>query len=94
MKIFNKVSIVILATAFIFSLIPPIIAFAETPPPLGSILTNNFVILGETGITNAGHGSSIIGNIGNSPGTAAQMDNVFCSEITGFIYGADAAYGR
>jgi hypothetical protein len=92
MKIFNKVSIVILATAFIFSLIPPIIAFAETPPPLGSILTNNFVILGETGITNAGHGSSIIGNIGNSPGTAAQMDNVFCSEITGFIYGADAAY--
>lgn len=92
MKIFNKVSIVILAIAFIFSLTPPIIAFAETAPPLGSIITNNFVILGETGITNAGHGSSITGNVGNSPGTAAQMNNVFCSEITGTIYGVNAAY--
>lgn len=92
MKIFNRVSIVILAIAFIFSLTPPIIAFAETAPPLGSILTHNFVILGETGITNEGHGSSIIGNIGNSAGTAAQMDGVWCSEIDGTIYGVDAAY--
>ncbi|PIU38781.1 MAG: hypothetical protein COT01_04825, partial [Piscirickettsiaceae bacterium CG07_land_8_20_14_0_80_44_28] len=32
------------------------------------------------------------GNIGASPITAAAMDNVFCTEITGTIYGANAAY--
>ncbi|TSC82177.1 MAG: Ig-like, group 2, partial [Parcubacteria group bacterium Gr01-1014_20] len=55
-----------------------------------------FVILSKTGITNTGsHASVITGNIGSSPITAAAMDGVFCSgpdEITGTIYGVDAAY--
>jgi hypothetical protein len=67
-------------------------AATATLVPLSSILTNNFVILTETGITNAGHGSTIIGNVGNSSGTATQMNDVFCSEITGTIYGADSTY--
>src|SRR5450830_9605 len=66
---------------------------AQAPINLLSILTNNFVILTKTGITNTGsHTSAITGNIGASPVTAAAMSNVFCSEITGTIYGVDAAY--
>lgn len=66
---------------------------AQAPVNLLSVLTNNFVILTKTGITNTGtHGSAITGNIGASPITAAAMSNVFCSEITGTIYGVDAAY--
>ena len=65
----------------------------QAPVNLLSILTNNFVILTQTGITNTGsHGSVITGNIGASPITTAAMSNVFCSEITGTIYGVDAAY--
>lgn len=63
------------------------------PVNLLSIATNNFILLSESGITNTGsHLSAITGNIGASPITAAAMDNVFCSEITGTIYGVDAAY--
>jgi Ice-binding-like len=63
------------------------------PVDLLSVSTNNFVILTETGITNTGsHTSVITGNIGSSPITAAAMNNVFCSEITGTIFGVDAAY--
>ncbi|MDA3835952.1 MAG: ice-binding family protein, partial [Spirochaetales bacterium] len=51
------------------------------------------MILAETGITDTGsHTSAITGDIGNSPDTAAQMDGVWCSQITGTIYGVDAAY--
>lgn len=65
----------------------------QAPVNLLSILTNNFVALTQTGITNTGaHLSVITGNIGASPITAAAMDNVFCTEITGTIYGVDAAY--
>ena len=65
------------------------------PAPVNmlSIATNNFAILTKTGITNTGsHLTAITGNIGSSPITSAAMDNVFCSEITGTIYGVDAAY--
>ncbi len=67
----------------------------QSPEPvdLSSVLTNTFAILSKSGITNTGsHTSVITGNIGSSPITAAAMDNVFCSEITGTIYGVDAAY--
>jgi hypothetical protein len=53
----------------------------------------NFVILSKTGITNTGsHLSVITGDIGSSPIAATAMNNVFCSEITGTIYGVDATY--
>lgn len=51
----------------------------------------NFAILSESGITNV-HTSTINGNIGSSPIAASAMDNVFCSEINGTIYGVDATY--
>jgi hypothetical protein len=50
-----------------------------------------FSILTGTGITSVPT-STIIGTIGSSPITAAAMDDVSCSEVTGFIYGVDAAY--
>lgn len=68
-------------------------AAAAGPAPVVLGGAGNFVMLTKTGITNTGsHASAITGNIGSSPITAAAMDNVFCSEMTGFIYGADAAY--
>jgi hypothetical protein len=63
------------------------------PVDLLSITTNNFAILTKTGITNTGsHSSTITGNIGSSPIGGSAMDNVFCSEITGSIFGVDATY--
>jgi Ice-binding-like len=57
------------------------------------LTAGNFVILTSAGITNTGgHTTAITGDIGSSPITGAAMDNVFCSEITGTIYGVDAAY--
>lgn len=68
-------------------------AAAAGPAPVVLGGAGNFVILTKTGITNTGsHTSAITGNIGSSPITAAAMDNVFCAEMTGLIYGADAAY--
>ncbi len=64
---------------------------AEGPGPIKLRTAGDFVVLTKTGITNV-HTSAITGNIGASPITAAAMDNVFCTEITGTIYGADNAY--
>ncbi|WP_019556454.1 ice-binding family protein [Thiomicrorhabdus arctica] len=64
---------------------------AKGPAPVNLSTAGDFVILTKTGITNVPI-SAITGNIGASPITAAAMDNVTCSEMTGFIYGADAAY--
>ncbi len=63
------------------------------PAPVVLGTAGSFVILTKTGITNtASHTSAVSGNIGASPVTSAAMDNVFCSEITGTIYGVDATY--
>lgn len=64
---------------------------AQGPAPVNLRTAGNFVILTKTGTTNV-HSSAITGNLGASPITAAAMDNVFCTEITGTIYGSDAAY--
>jgi ice-binding like protein/Big-like domain-containing protein len=66
-------------------------AVAKGPEPVNLRTAGDFVILTKTGITNVPV-SSITGNIGASPITAAAMDNISCTEITGTIYGADAAY--
>src|SRR6185369_15853409 len=94
MKKFNKNSIVtVLAVSLVFGLIGPLAALAAGPTPINLLSSGNFVLLSKTGITNTGsHTSVITGNIGSSPITAAAMSNVFCSEITGTIYGVDAAY--
>lgn len=67
------------------------VAVASGPSPVNLLTAGNFVILTKTGITNV-HTSAITGHIGASPITAAANDNVFCTEITGTIYGADAGY--
>ena len=71
----------------------PALAFAAGPAPVDLLSAGNFAILSKTGITNTGsHTTVITGNIGSSPITAAAMNNVFCSEIIGTIYGVNAAY--
>ncbi len=66
---------------------------AQGPAPVNLRTAGDFVILTKAGITNTdSHLSDITGNIGTSPITAAAMDNVWCSEITGVIYGVDPAY--
>jgi len=67
------------------------VATASGPAAVNLRTAGNFAILSKSGITNV-HASVITGHIGASPITAAAMDNVFCSEITGTIYGANAAY--
>lgn len=66
-------------------------SIATGPAPINLRTAGDFVILTKTGITNV-HTSDITGNVGASPITAAAMNNVFCSEIDGTIYGSDAAY--
>jgi hypothetical protein len=51
-----------------------------------------FVILaGTPAITDAGNASVITGNVGLSPRTSADI-GLFCPQVTGTIYGVDAAY--
>lgn len=64
---------------------------ATGPVAVNLLSAGDFVILSKAGITNS-HTSAITGNIGASPITAAAMDTVFCTEITGIIYGSNAAY--
>ncbi len=64
----------------------------NSPSPVNLLSAANFTILSQTGITDTGsHSSKILGNIGSSAITSAAI-GVFCSEITGKIYGVDAAY--
>jgi len=82
-----------LAAVFVFGFLGTGTALAAGPAAVNLLSAANFVVISETGITNTGsHTSVITGNIGSSPITAASMDGVFCSEITGTIYGVDAAY--
>lgn len=85
--------IISVAVSFVFGLIGPTTALAAGPASVNLLSAGNFAILSETGITNTGsHACAITGNIGSSPITAAAMDNVFCSEIAGTIYGVNAGY--
>jgi len=79
-----------LASDYVWSFTTDLVA-AKGPDPVDLKTAANFVILTKTGTTNV-HASAITGNMGASPITAAAMDNVFCSEITGTIFGSDAAY--
>ncbi len=71
----------------------PLVVLAAGPAPINLLSASNFSILTQTGITDTGsHSSSITGNVGSSPITAAAMTTLFCSELSGTMYGVDAAY--
>jgi uncharacterized repeat protein (TIGR01451 family) len=86
----NNIIISIVSFLVVLGLIGPITTFAATATgvPLGSIDTNNIVVLGKTAITDV-PASIITGNIGISPATGAQI-GVTCPEISGSIYTVDA----
>lgn len=97
MKKFNKKLIIsVIIASFVSSMIgltEPKTASAVGPSAVNLFSAENFSIISKAGITNTGsHASLITGNIGSSPISSTGMDNVFCSEITGTIYGVDAAY--
>lgn len=84
---------VIAVFSLMAGLAAPLAVLAAGPAPVDLLSLDNFAIVSKTGITDTGsHASSITGNIGSSPVTAAAMNGVFCSEMTGTIYGVDAAY--
>lgn len=92
-KITQQVMAGALTVYLVFNLLAPINAIAAGPATVNLLSSGNFSLLSKTGITNTGsHTSAITGNIGSSPITAAAINNVFCSEISGTIYGVDAAY--
>lgn len=93
MKYLTKISFQLAIISSISLGALPLQALAAGPAPIDLLSAANFVILSQTGITNTGsHATSITGNIGSSPITAAAMNTVFCSEISGTIYGVDSAY--
>lgn len=92
-KFFQNILVGSLALLFALGVNVPLIALAAGPATVNLLTAGNFSILSKSGITNTGsHASAITGDIGSSPITAAAMDNIFCSEITGTIYGTNAAY--
>lgn len=92
----KKISIVnSLVISIAIALIGPFSAFAAGPPAinLGSIDTNNFVILAQTTITDANPSvSALTGNIGLSPAAGSLITGVSCTAITGSIYEVDNTY--
>jgi hypothetical protein len=91
MKGSNKNSILIaLVAVFVMGFAGPNAALAfASPLPVNLLSTSNYVILSETGITDANL-STITGNIGSYPITGAAV-LVTCPEVTGTIYSSDAA---
>ena len=94
MKKFNKKILLSVAILFTAGLIGPISTSAATATivDLGSIITNDFVILSETGIT-SDPASDITGNIGTSLDTAdsdAAFAGIACVDVTGSIYSIKA----
>lgn len=89
----KKITTTILMFAMFALVLSPFTSRAAGPAAADLLSTSNFSILSKTGVTNTGsHLSGITGDIGASPITAAAMNTVFCSEMTGSIYGVDAAY--
>jgi hypothetical protein len=83
MKILNKVSVIVLAVAFVFSLTSSIKVLAYSSPATVNLGTaGNFVILTKTGISTTGT-TKIVGDIGVSPAQATY--------ITGFALTLPAA---
>jgi len=95
MKISQTVLIIAMVFVFALGLTGPMMVFAAGPAvvDLLSITTNDFVILGETAITDADPTlTSIIGNVGLSSAAGSNITGLSCTEITGSIYDVDNTY--
>ena len=82
-------------TCFTFGLIGPTKVSADGPATIDllSIITNNFVILAETAITDANPTlTSIVGNVGLSSAAGSNITGLSCTEITGNIYDVNGTY--
>ena len=85
MKIFNKISVALVAIVFTFGLVGLI--RAATTVDLGT--ADDFAVLAGSGITNT-NPSVVTGDVGLSPTTGAAI-GITAAEVTGTIYAVDAA---
>lgn len=93
MRTYMRVSAGVAGLVLAFGLVGVNAALADGPAAVDLLTAGNFMVLSKTGITDTGsHTSSITGSIGASPISATGMNGVFCSEVTGKIYGVDAGY--
>lgn len=93
MRILSKIASSVLLAIFLFVFAGLAKAVAVIPPTAVDLgLAEDFAILaGTPNITDAGNFSSIEGDVGLSPATAADIAP-FCSQVTGTIFGVDAGY--
>jgi len=85
MKIFSKISTVVLVVVFVFGLIGSTTVLAATSPSLGAAGT--FSVLAQTGIT--GTVTTITGDVENN-GTGAAITALTTAMVGGTIYSSDA----
>jgi hypothetical protein len=81
--------------SFILGFTVNLTAFAAGPATIDllSITTNNFVILGQTAITDANPTlTSVTGNVGLSSAAGSNITGLSCTEVTGNIYDVDGTY--
>lgn len=91
----KKIIVIIGFVSFVFGFMGNMTAFAAGPPTIDllSIITNNFVILGQTAITDANPIlTSVTGNVGLSAAAGSNIAGLSCTEVTGNIYDVDGTY--
>jgi len=101
-KMFKKVSVIILAVAFMFSFTGSDFVFAA--PPLATAPTTlgvatNYSVYSDAGVTNTGAGTRVWGNVGDNgighPGlTAVQVPDGTIGTGTGVAAAVGIAYGE
>jgi hypothetical protein len=91
MKKSIKFVVIVLAVAFIFGMNINSAKAVTLTVDLGTA-TPFAILAGTPAITESGaHTSSVTGNVGLSPRTAADI-GLYCSQVDGTIYGVNAAY--
>lgn len=100
MKTFKKISLVLLALAFVLGLTGPIVASAADAPNLGT--SSSYAVFGKAGVTNDSivGTTHIWGNVGADDPTnitnlsdANQVDGTIIAPASGIQTAATAAYG-
>jgi len=65
-------------------------AASASPTPVGLGTATTFAIRAGSGVSNTGAGTTITGDVGNSPGAGSQYTGLTCAQIIGNIYEVSA----
>lgn len=92
-KFSKKIILATIAILSVFGLVGPITTLAAGPAAVVLGTAGNFVILGETAITDANPTlTSVTGNVGLSGAAGSNITGISCTEIAGSIYDVDGTY--